>query len=305
MTDQTGWTQPQQPPSTPWGQQQPPGEPPPWQGQAYGGAPWQQGQQPYAGQPPQPGGPQYPVPNAGGRRGGQGRPPKKRHRVRNTIFGIVGGIVGLIVLSAVIGAATGAGKKDTADHHPVAAAATHKPKPSPTVALSASQQAFVNAVEARYPNESWNVGPLANVGKYGCDALEDGASQSALRAELRKHEQPGQPAVIVALAIKYICPNAIPHTIATFTGNGSENTGQFTISGNGNWTLNWSYNCSSMGTSNFIVYEDGNNDPTGNGLTVNELGSIQSGSSDAYGDAGTHYFEVIAGGCSWTLTVES
>jgi hypothetical protein len=103
MSDQQGWGSPQPPPweqqqpygGPQWqqGQQQPPGAPPPWQGQAYGQAPqWQQ--QPYAGQP---GGPQYPVPNAGSR----GRPPKKRHTDRNVLLGAVGGIFLIIVIAAV------------------------------------------------------------------------------------------------------------------------------------------------------------------------------------------------------------
>lgn len=36
-----------------------------------------------------------------------------------------------------------------------------------------------------------------------------------------------------------------------------------------------------------------------------ELGSVESGSTNAYSDAGTHYLQVIADGCSWTLRVMS
>jgi hypothetical protein len=121
MTDQQGWGPPQQQP--PWEQQpyagqqwqqQPPGAPPPpWQGQAYGGAQWQPGQQPYAGQPPQPGGPQYPAPNAGGRRGGPGRPPKKRHTARNMLLGAVGAIFLIIVIAAVASSQNNSVSKDS------------------------------------------------------------------------------------------------------------------------------------------------------------------------------------------------
>lgn len=205
------------------------------------------------------------------------------------LLGTVAGVIVLFVVAGVIGAATGAGTKNTGDKRPVAAVA-HKPKPtpSPTATLTASQQAFVNAVEAAYPNETWNPPALAKVGQDTCNALADGESVPAMRQALRKGGMPaGQPATFINLAAKNICPNALPHTIATFTGNGSENTPQFTAPTN--WTLNWSYNCSSMGTSNFIVEEDGGNDATGDGVTVNELGSVQSGSTNAYGDAGTHY----------------
>ena len=133
MSDQQGWGPPQQPPweqaqqpsgAPPWqqqyggpqwqqGQQQAPGTPPPWQGQAYEQAPWQPRQQPYAGQPPQPAGPQYPVPNTGGRRGGRGRPPKKRHAIRNVLLGAVGGIVLIIVIAAVASSQNNSVSKDS------------------------------------------------------------------------------------------------------------------------------------------------------------------------------------------------
>jgi hypothetical protein len=134
MTNQQGWGPPQQPPweqsqqQPPWTPQQPPGAPPPWQGQAYGGLQWQPGQQPYAGQP---GGPQYPVSNAGGRRGGRGRPPKRRHRVRNTILGLVGGFVLIIVIAAV--ASSGNGIQKTGSP-PASNDAASAPKSSPSPA---------------------------------------------------------------------------------------------------------------------------------------------------------------------------
>lgn len=139
MTDQQGWGPPQRPP---WeqSQQPPPGTPPPRQ-QPYGGAPWgqppqpspgQPGQQPYAGQPPQAGWPQYavPQPNPGGPGGRRGRPPKKRHTVRNVLLGVVGGIVLIIVIASV--ASSGNGVQKTGSPPAANAATTAPSRPSPS-----------------------------------------------------------------------------------------------------------------------------------------------------------------------------
>lgn len=104
------------------------------------------------------------------------------------------------------------------------------------------------------------------------------------------------PAVPVTSA-----PPAAPagKTVATFSGSGIERTAKFTVTDT--WKLDYSFDCSSFGTSgNFIVNEDGGSDFSG--ASVNELGTGKSGSTYAYGDAGTHYLEINSE-CSWSVEV--
>jgi hypothetical protein len=83
-------------------------------------------------------------------------------------------------------------------------------------------------------------------------------------------------------------------TLLTLSGSGIENTAQFTT--DGNWTLKYSYDCSSFGQAgNFVV-----SDETGMPL-VNEMNLKGSGSTPQY-DSGTHHLEVNSE-CDWTVTV--
>lgn len=96
-------------------------------------------------------------------------------------------------------------------------------------------------------------------------------------------------------------PAAAPSgkTVATFSGSGIENTPKFTVTDT--WKLDYSFDCSGFGTSgNFIVDEDGGSDFSG--VSVNELGMGKSGSTYAYGDAGTHYLQINSE-CSWNVKV--
>jgi hypothetical protein len=88
-------------------------------------------------------------------------------------------------------------------------------------------------------------------------------------------------------------------TVATFSGSGIENTPKFTVTDT--WKLDYSFDCSGFGgNGNFIVSEDGGSDFSG--ASVNELGPGKSGSTFAYGDAGTHYLQVNSE-CDWHLSV--
>jgi hypothetical protein len=94
-------------------------------------------------------------------------------------------------------------------------------------------------------------------------------------------------------------PSLAGKTVATFSGSGIENTAKFTVTDT--WKLSYSFDCSSFGTTgNFIVSEDGGGDLSG--ASVNELGPGKSGSTYAYGDAGTHYLEINSE-CSWNVRV--
>jgi hypothetical protein len=89
--------------------------------------------------------------------------------------------------------------------------------------------------------------------------------------------------------------------LAVFTGHASGSTGQFTIGGNGTWTLWWSYTCSASGRrGSFAVSEDGT-DPIG-GTSVTEFGLAGIGAARVSRDAGTHYL-VVSSACGWTLRI--
>ncbi len=87
-------------------------------------------------------------------------------------------------------------------------------------------------------------------------------------------------------------------TVATFSGSGTQSTATFTVSAN--WAVAYSFDCSDFGyKGNFIIMEDGSF--TG-ALDVNVLAMKKSGTSYAYGDAGTHYLKVDTE-CAWTVKV--
>jgi len=91
-------------------------------------------------------------------------------------------------------------------------------------------------------------------------------------------------------------------TIATFTGHGDRSpvprlirTSRFTIRGNGNWVLKYSYDCSGQlgGEGNFIVDEDAMNNDNPSAVAINRLDSGGHGSWHVHGDAGRHYLEIL------------
>jgi hypothetical protein len=93
-------------------------------------------------------------------------------------------------------------------------------------------------------------------------------------------------------------------TIATFTGNGDTSTSKFTIRGNGNWVLKYSYDCLGQpgGEGPFFVDEDALNNDTPSAVFIDRLGSGGKGSWHVYGDAGRHYLEILTE-CSYTISV--
>jgi hypothetical protein len=93
-------------------------------------------------------------------------------------------------------------------------------------------------------------------------------------------------------------------TIATFTGKGHTSTPKFTIRGNGNWVLKYSYDCLGQpgGEGSFTVFEDALNNDTPSAVFINRLGSGGKGSWHVQGDAGRHYLEILTE-CPYTITV--
>ena len=98
--------------------------------------------------------------------------------------------------------------------------------------------------------------------------------------------------------------------IAKFYGNGSGNTGSFTVPADGNWHLSYAYTNGSLfagEAENFQVYEYGT-DGTLNNILVNALGigNGQPTADPVYSDslAGSRaYFQVNTEDASWELVV--
>jgi hypothetical protein len=100
-------------------------------------------------------------------------------------------------------------------------------------------------------------------------------------------------------------------TIATFTGHGDRSpvprlirTSGFTIRGNGNWVLKYSYDCAGQlgGEGNFAVNEDAMSFDNPSAVAINRLDSGGHGSWHVHGDAGRHYLEILTE-CPYKITV--
>jgi hypothetical protein len=99
---------------------------------------------------------------------------------------------------------------------------------------------------------------------------------------------------------------ATPVVLQTLSGSGIQNGPQFTVPSSANgWTIAWSYNCSSFGSSgDFIITVAGFGaaaDTTDVGVA--ELGTGQSGTSYNY-DTGTFQLQVKSE-CNWNYTVKT
>jgi hypothetical protein len=96
-------------------------------------------------------------------------------------------------------------------------------------------------------------------------------------------------------------------TLLNFSGAGTEETPGFTVAGDGDYTVSWTFSGNidpSAGiASNFIVQEDGGNDTNALDLP-NVIDASGGGSTGVTEDAGRHTFDVQADG-SWTIKVVS
>jgi hypothetical protein len=88
-------------------------------------------------------------------------------------------------------------------------------------------------------------------------------------------------------------------TLLTTHGSGIKKTAKFSTGDD--WTIHWTYDCSSFGQKgNFQIFVYTGNSPSD--VAANELGNKGSDSSPEYGSSGTHYLEVNSE-CKWTLKV--
>jgi len=100
---------------------------------------------------------------------------------------------------------------------------------------------------------------------------------------------------------------ARPQTLLKASGSGNYTTAKFTVGGNGDYDVYWTYKPSadfaSQGMSaNFSIEADSGSDLNFN--NPNQLGAGGSGVVHVYGDAGIHYL-TITGEADWTVTAVS
>jgi hypothetical protein len=115
------------------------------------------------------------------------------------------------------------------------------------------------------------------------------------------------PGPTVTKVVDVPTPAPTEGTLLNFSGSGTEETSSFTVAGDGDYTVSWTFSGNTDpsfgGASNFIVQEDGGSDTNALDLP-NVIASNGSGSTGVTDDAGTHTFDVQADG-SWTIKVVS
>lgn len=97
-------------------------------------------------------------------------------------------------------------------------------------------------------------------------------------------------------------PTVAPTVLFSDSGSGTKTTATFTVPGE--WTLDWTYDCSNFGQSgNFQVYTY-NSDASldFSGPIVNELNNMGSGTTYGHSDSGKKYLTVNSE-CNWTVKI--
>ena len=100
-------------------------------------------------------------------------------------------------------------------------------------------------------------------------------------------------------------------TLLDFSGSGTEETRSFTVGGDGDYTISWTFSgndSSGDGGDNFIVNEStvGSGDDSNSLGLPNVIQTSGSGNTGVSDDAGTHTLDVQADStCSWTIKVVS
>lgn len=175
--------------------------------------------------------------------------------------------------------------------------AAPKPRPkwkTPVIALVALVVGIAIGAAA---NGSKGTSPSTTAGATSTSAA---TATSSAPAAATSAPAPAAPAPATSAAA---AAPAAPATsvVLTASGNGIKTTKQFTVADN--WSLKYTYDCSSFGSQgNFQVFEKGGDN---DGLPlVNELNSKGGDVTYQHSDAGQHSLEVNSE-CSWTVTVTS
>jgi hypothetical protein len=221
-------------------------------------------------------------------------------------------IAAVIVIGSIGSALAGSHHKPGGGHTAAVASnsspATSSPStPTPTLSLSRAERRFVSDMRSTFNlTGDTTPGDIATIGDQVCSARGSGTSQSEAVSQVSGMMTTGASQVTKMaerdMCHKYLPPPPKPKVIARFNGEGIQNTAPFTVPAS--WHLSWEYWGCDGGSGNFIVDEDNTDgSPDFNGVSVNELGSGRGPvATDAYGDAGRHYFSVDSE-CSWSLAV--
>jgi hypothetical protein len=117
------------------------------------------------------------------------------------------------------------------------------------------------------------------------------------------------PTVIKTVIKTVPTPAPTEGTLLDYSGNGTEETPSFTVSGDGDYTVSWTFSGNDSqgdGADNFIVTEDGGNDLNASDDLPNVIQTSGSGNTGVTSDTGSHTFDVQADPtCSWTIKVVS
>jgi hypothetical protein len=192
--------------------------------------------------------------------------------------------------------------------------------PSPTTTpLTAAQQQFVSDVRSQFNiGSSVTDSDLASVATGVCTAAQAQLGTTAVDQAVTSNlsfSGPGESnaaaaAQVAGLAFKDVCPQYTPPpvVILRLSGSGIENSQPVTVTSS-QLTVKYSYNCASMGTSNFIAdFETTGNSADGDDQSIaNTIGAGGSDTTTIYPQnvGSQYYLSVIAGGCTWRVVIKS
>jgi hypothetical protein len=131
-------------------------------------------------------------------------------------------------------------------------------------------------------------------------APDESASQPQTAPQVQAVSKPAVPTPVVATPAPVVAP--APQVLLNVSGSGTKSTQSFTAGGD--WTLNYSYDCSNFDDrGNFQVYiynSDGSMSDENTG--VNELGA--GGTDTEYYHSGGSYYLEVNSECTWKITVK-
>jgi hypothetical protein len=222
-----------------------------------------------------------------------------------------------LAVAALALAACGSSKSPPA----AASHTTSAPATPPAPALTAAQQQFVSDARSTFNmgasvTDSDLVGIASGVcaaaqANLGANAIDLVPAAQGLTFSGGEGNSAGA-AQIVALAIKDTCPQYTPPptVILRMSGSGIENSRPVLVTSS-QLTVKYSYDCASMGTSNFIAdFETTNYGNSANGddqSIANTIGAVASDTTQIYPQnvGSDYYLAVIAGGCTWHVVIKS
>lgn len=267
--------------------------------------------------PPGPGGPSWqpPEPSAQPPPGGPGhqppQPPRRswprRHKIVTILLALWVLSIAIVVIALVGSGGNKAGR----------AAATHPPatSPSPSVSvLNAAEQTFVDDMRSKYDFTSdVKDSDIAQFGQQICSERQAGGSQASEYTTAREswsHTGSQDAYNMTRVAERDLCATYLPakswHVIASYSGSGTWNSGQFKLRNQPvRLTYGYSGNSSGFGGDNFIADLVSSSDD----LSIANDIAVSGGSRTmlypdmSFGGSHRYHLEVVATG-RWRFKIE-